>query len=363
MATNDTLWTLEPHTVGKHLVLKAYFQAWLPVMSKFNEKLSIIDGFAGPGEYEGGDLGSPQILLDTHLKHFYQAKMSCHTRYYFLEKNERRHAHLRKILDEKYATLPQNISVDHARDDFANRLSGIINEIKGKSRELGPCFAMVDPFGVSDTPMSAIKQLLQHPKSEVYISVMYEHINRFKGSDEFEPHLDALFGCEQWREAKDIVDKIQRRTFLSDLYKHQLKLAGAKQVLHFELYNGNRHIYTIFFATQHFKGSDKMKSAIWKVVPDGSFKFRGGMQNAELDLRVMDYSTLHKALYDFFGSQFVTIEQVMAYIGSDATDFPTDRIKTAYLKPFEKRGLIKADPNSRKTNLTYPNGVRLQFVM
>ena len=54
MATTNTLWKLDEHTIGKHMVLKAYMQAWLPVMGLTNEKILVVDGFAGPGEYEGG---------------------------------------------------------------------------------------------------------------------------------------------------------------------------------------------------------------------------------------------------------------------------------------------------------------------
>ena len=56
----DTLWELDPHTLGKHLVLRAYLDAWLPVMGSWQGRLLFIDGFAGPGEYEGGEEGSPR---------------------------------------------------------------------------------------------------------------------------------------------------------------------------------------------------------------------------------------------------------------------------------------------------------------
>ena len=43
-----TLWPLEPHTRGKHLVLKSYLDAWLPIMGTRNARILVIDGFAGP---------------------------------------------------------------------------------------------------------------------------------------------------------------------------------------------------------------------------------------------------------------------------------------------------------------------------
>jgi three-Cys-motif partner protein len=50
---------LEPHTRAKHEILKRYLQAWMVILSqgRFPEIL-YIDGFAGPGQYEGGEAGS-----------------------------------------------------------------------------------------------------------------------------------------------------------------------------------------------------------------------------------------------------------------------------------------------------------------
>ncbi len=50
--------------------LKRYLQAWMVILSqgKFREIL-YIDGFAGPGEYENGQVGSPIIALQNALNY------------------------------------------------------------------------------------------------------------------------------------------------------------------------------------------------------------------------------------------------------------------------------------------------------
>ena len=63
MPPRSTLWALENHTRGKHLVLKNYMDAWLPIMRKHNGRVLFIDAFAGPGEYTGREPGSPVIAL------------------------------------------------------------------------------------------------------------------------------------------------------------------------------------------------------------------------------------------------------------------------------------------------------------
>ena len=61
-APRKTIWQLEHHTRAKHEILKRYLQAWMVILSqgKFSEIL-YIDGFAGPGEYDRGEVGSPII--------------------------------------------------------------------------------------------------------------------------------------------------------------------------------------------------------------------------------------------------------------------------------------------------------------
>jgi hypothetical protein len=40
--------------------VRAYLDAWLPILSSVNSRILFIDGFAGPGEYAGSEEGSPQ---------------------------------------------------------------------------------------------------------------------------------------------------------------------------------------------------------------------------------------------------------------------------------------------------------------
>ena len=36
MSKKDVIWELEPHTTAKHAVLKAYLNAWFPILSSWN---------------------------------------------------------------------------------------------------------------------------------------------------------------------------------------------------------------------------------------------------------------------------------------------------------------------------------------
>jgi three-Cys-motif partner protein len=275
MVLKNPLWKLEPHTRGKHLVLRRYLEAWFPIMGSGNERILFIDGFAGPGEYEDGEEGSPIIAIKSFLEHRSRKMISAEVWFILIEKGEDRAAHLEGLVDNLKPLLPSNCKARVLNNSFDLTLTQVLDQLDAQAKKLAPCFVMVDPFGVSDTPMEVIKRILQNPKSEVYVSLMYEFINRFKEMPGFEQHLDRLFGTSRWRAGIGIADQEDRKRFFYNLYKHQLRLAGAKYVVHFELYQRDRLVYAIFFGTQNLKGSDRMKQAIWKVAPFGDFAFRG----------------------------------------------------------------------------------------
>src|SRR5438445_12315710 len=94
-APRQTIWELEAHTRAKHEILRRYLQAWMPILSqgRFPEML-YIDGFAGPGQYEGGEAGSPIIALDTALG--FKPALRAKVHFLFIEKDDDRAAHLRE---------------------------------------------------------------------------------------------------------------------------------------------------------------------------------------------------------------------------------------------------------------------------
>jgi three-Cys-motif partner protein len=186
---------------------------------------------------------------------------------------------------------------------FDESMTSTLEYLEEQKKRLAPAFVMVDPFGVKGTPMSVIRGILQNRRCEVYVSFMYEAINRWKKAPQFEEHLDALFGCQEWRDGRDIGDSSERKKFFYDLFEKQLRDAGAKHVIRFELYEENLFVYAIFFAAQELTGADRMKAAIWNADPSGDFRFRGTKQG-ELDLGLddPDFEPLKQTLRDRFAA-------------------------------------------------------------
>lgn len=363
MPPSTTLWKLENHTIGKHKVLQHYMDAWLPIMLKSNERVLFIDAFAGPGEYIGGEDGSPVIALEAFLNHSNLNLTTGELRFVFIEKERPRARHLEQVIDGFSSRLPARCRAEVLQGTFTNELTKALDAIDTQNKILAPSFVMVDPFGVSDTPMSLIGRILKNPKSEVYISFMYEYINRFRSSPEFSGPLDELFGCREWRDGIDEEDAEKRKAFFFGLYKNQLKASGAKYVLHFDLYEGERLKYALFFATNHPRGCDKMKQAMWNVAPFGDFRFKSGLKDQLiLGSEFVDFSLLKDGLLSEFGmNHWVAIEDVERFMSSDRTEFHTGQFKQV-LKEMEENGEIHVDDESRSRRGSFPDETRFKFV-
>ena len=362
MAPKTTTWHLDEHTKGKHFVLEHYMNAWLPIMTSRNVRVLFIDAFAGPGEYSNGEPGSPIIALQCLANHSALDRMNGNIVYLFIEQNAERANHLEETL--KNIDIPKNCDYEVINSTFDETLNKALDSLEEQRKRLAPAFVMIDPFGVKETPMQTINRILQNPKSEVYISFMYRDINRFKNHPNFESHLDNLFGCPEWRQGNQMADSKKRQEFMFDLYQEQLRKSGAKYVLHFDLYEGNRLVYAIFFGTQNLEGCDKMKQAIWKADPNGSYKFRSGQkEQLAFGVNMLDFKHLENALKEEFGiGKWVNISDIEDFVKSDKTPFHSSHLKTNTLVPMENRGEIEIYVGSRKRAKTYPKGTRLKFV-
>lgn len=321
-----------------------------------------VDAFAGPGEYEDGELGSPVIALNALAKHSSQHMMRGQIDYVFIEKDRDRFDHLNEVIarQRKKGAVPSICKINTYNDTFTNVLPKLIDSI---SSHRIPTFVMIDPFGVSGAGMENIRALMDHPSIEVYVSFMYEPMNRFKDQTDFESPLDDLFGCSDWRQGIDIPDSKERKEFFYGLYRKQLKLSGARHVLHFELYDGDKLKYALFFATQSDQGCDKMKQAMWKVAPTRGYSFRGD-KLGQLSFEPTDFhfNELERALISQFGmNKPITFESVEGFMRSDRVLFHSGHLKR-HLAAMEQESTLVVEQSPRKKRGAFPRGTILRFV-
>lgn len=354
---------LGEHTPGKHLVLRRYLDAWYTILGMSQDRILFIDGFAGPGEYAGGEPGPPIVAMRALRDHAAKARMKAEVVFLFVESDAARATNLKRLVDAESASMPSNAKVSIEQGKFDATMNTVLDGLEAKGQQLAPAFLMADPFGVSGTPLSVTQRVLRNPKSEVYISFMYEAISRWEETPEFAPHLDGLFGSPDWRAGIGISDADEKKAFYFSLYRDRLKAAGAAHVVYFELYKGGRLIYAIFFGTKHLLGCDRMKQTIWGVAPFGDYAFRGaGGDQLGLELGDPDLDRFGRQLQAAFADrEWLTIKDLVDFGRSDRTDFHSSHVKPT-LKRLESDGHLVRHPDAKAKARTYPAGTSVRFV-
>ncbi len=272
---DPVLWPLDDHTRAKHRVLRAYLDAWIPIMGQQalrmqaytvgRPRLLLVDGFAGPGRYRDGEPGSPLIMLDALASHAALSRLAeVGFIYLFIEQDPRRVERLREEVSK--LELPPNAHVTIEEGAFEDTFRAVVESVVGH-QTLVPTFAFIDPFGYSAASMSLTGRLLEFPRSEALFFLPLSFIHRFVGREGQEEALSSLFDTDRWREAIPLEGQA-RREFLLTLFEEQLQSQGrVEHVRSFELRTRDGNDYRLVFATGHRRGLEVMKQAMWSVDP------------------------------------------------------------------------------------------------
>lgn len=355
----SVLWSRDEHTECKHKVLGFYLDGWFPILGSQTHKLLFVDGFAGPGEYDGGEPGSPLIALDSVRKAKDAGRLgNVEIVFLFVERDPERADHLRQVL--KSRTDPPKTQYHVLDGDFKSTMSKILDHLDETNRRMAPSFFMIDPFGVKGNSMDLIARIVKNPRSELFVSFMYEPIRRFKKTPVWTEHLTTLFGTDEWKRVLGMGETDESKRFLHSLFSKQLKRHGSKFVVPFEIWNGGRHLYTIYFCTGHRKGCDLMKASIWRVGPRGTFELRAHADQ-RLDLFEKDTEPLCRQLKAKFGSHWVPTESVDDFVMGDETPFHKGHLRGKTLVKMLRDGRLEKDPSDVR-GFPARKGVRVRFL-
>lgn len=358
---SETLWEIEPHTKAKHEILRRYLGAWFPILGSKIPRIVYIDGFCGPGRYLGGEDGSPIIALKEALKQPVLA--TSEVNFLFIDERADRIGHLESELS--LLNIPSNFHVNSIVNEFDSTLTGILNDLQAEGHQLAPTFAFIDPFGFMGAPFSLVKRLLGNQRTEVFINIMIEFVNRFAEhpTDAVQQHIKGLLGASD-TEINEVVNSQDRKLAFRQLYQEKLR-KHAKFVRFFEMYDDkNNLIYYLFFASNHPLGHKKMKEAFWKVDSQSGFKFSDRTDPNQPVLFELDPSKdLAKELKSIFLGTTQRSENVISFVEN----------QTAYIETHAKKALnhleigeeisvepIKSDGAKRKKG-TFPYGVIIHF--
>lgn len=365
MATpKSTVWKIERHTQAKHEILRRYLGAWFGILGQKIPRIVYIDGFCGPGEYEGGEPGSPIIALQQASPH---ATKLPNTEFVFIfidERKDRIENLESKIRSEKH---PKNMLIFPVHGTFEEEMFKLFSYLSDKGISLAPTFVFIDPFGFSGIPFDIVANFLSNPKTEIFINVMVDSINRFLGhpNSAITNHIIRTFGTS---EVTNILsssgDQFQA---LRCLYQEQL-LKHAKFVRYFEMRDQhNQPIYYLFFASSHRLGHLKMKEAFWKVDPQTGYLFSDATDPNQLILfRDAPIVELADLLAKKFCGQKVTTDEIIHNFVEDETSYTASHARKAlrFLESKQKIKVypLKIDGSPRKQN-SFPDGVYVEFLV
>lgn len=361
--TNATSWSIEAHTKAKHDILQRYLSAWFPIFGQTGTPMVYIDGFSGPGQYSGGEEGSPLLALRVAQ----QARMPSapSVAFWFIEKRKSRFDQLAASIPPK-EQLPPNFTVYLRHGAFEDVSDEIDKEVCAASHPPA-IFAFIDPFGFSGIKMSVIHRYLRYQQSEVLINVMQSRINRWIGHPKstIRDHIVEVFGSTEVLDVPSATNGSNDRVrVLREIYQRALA-SHAKFIRPFAMHGRDgRLIYDLVFAGNHPKGFIRMKEAMWKVDDSGSFSFSGATAQ---QMRLFDddpTAAIVEALVEkFAGRARVDASEVENWVAEDT--WYLDRHKTAALKQAEEDRLInvhahKCDGTPRRAR-TFPKGTLIDF--
>jgi three-Cys-motif partner protein len=347
--TEPVLWVRESHTAAKHRVLRAYLDAWIPVIafqalrmrgySGQAPRLLLVDGFAGPGVYADAELSHKAFDRLSAVKFFFL----------FVEQDLRRVEHLRFQV-AALGDLPGNVSVQIEHGDFESTFGALVDGVTERGKILVPTFAFIDPFGYSSASMSLAGRLAGFPRCEALYFLPLSFVHRFVGREGQEAALTSLFGSQEWRGAIELSGK-ERRAFLLALFERQLASgANVEHVRSFQLRTEDGNDYRLVFALGHLKGLEIAKDAMWAVDPVGGTSFSATTESGQEVLftpaELLDTAPLLAELRAKFSGEWFTIEQAKRCTLLD-TPYRVGQLRRDTLAPAEREGTIEVQRPGR----------------
>jgi len=268
-------WPLEPATEAKHRLYKRYLDAWFPIFLQqaWVERVTYVDAFAGPGEYQGGEDGSPVLALDRLLNHESRARMNLsrdRVTLIFIEGDAARCRHLSELLVSRFGPLdqlPVTVIVKHGRAE-----ADTIPLLTHVGAWGSPILAVFDSWGNVGVPWGHLRDIAANRSSEVIVTF---GPNWFSRREAEEPQkLDDVFGGSQyWTPSDKALESKERWRFWLETYRSAVIRAGFNYCIPFEVVPQTGQPLELVFGTGHESGVSAFKDAMWNVDQSDGMRF------------------------------------------------------------------------------------------
>ena len=368
---SSTLPPIQPHTKAKHHILEYHLKEWFPILGRVHGSLRYIDGFAGPGEYEGGEPGSPIISLQTVKRHQIFEKFSREGKtieFLFVEKNAEHYRHLQRKIDE--GSWPRAFKVEVKHGEFESALTHLLDEAANGNQQMPPMLLFVDPFGPAGFPMELLERLASFERVDVLINLNHlEFVQWILPDPSKHVTADKLYGGRRWRPVLDL-DGRPRAMFLVDEYEKALREIGWRGTS-FEMVNTqNQTAYHLVFGTGSYKGMEAIKRAMRNASQTGEFRYTDRIDSAQpvlLGLEMAnEYSTeIGEFLFQKYEGQEVALDRLIEdEVNWHRWWLPPDlREGLKNLEYGDNPGIVNVRNRDGRTRRrgTYPEGCHIEF--
>lgn len=287
---------LEPHSLAKHTILRRYVEEYVRILTQNGQipqlRLSIVDGFAGGGEYVIKDSteihdGSPLILINAvnaakaRLAVGRKKPIDIDTSFVFVEKKQSNFRYLEDALRRRVdkETLTKTRVIHGAFDAYLDEIIGNIKSTPG--RKARPIF-ILDQYGYSDVPVDMIARIMRElPNAEVFLTLAYGWIGayakgpeaqalRIKNSLNISPHLnDFADGKRDIDEITELPpnDRVATLRYIQQLlHEGFAKQSGARCYTPFFITSkGSNRSYWFLHLANSARANDVVKSLHWTV--------------------------------------------------------------------------------------------------
>jgi three-Cys-motif partner protein len=335
-------WIYSEHARAKHGILRGYLGAWFSILGQGRgiDRLIILDGFAGKGQYRDGEPGSPKIIFDRAVEvveagHAKKVVIGC------VEKDRQNFEELSALCE----TLkhPQ-VTIAARHKTFAEAASDLAKWAE-KRRKPTPIFVTADPYGFRGVPLKVIKKLLALKRTEVLVTFMARDMSRFLNEPNVESPLRDFFGGDAWRECAEL-GLNKRPPCLLLQYQKVVRPDIATWATPFRVYEDERKtvLYYLVHLTNNDLGMRKMKRAMIKQSGDMTFWPVTVRPPNQLAIELAEPSplpTLQKHLMKKYAGRTMTFLEVMN------DDYPDG----LWLEP-DYRTAIKAMAQAKEPSVT-----------
>jgi hypothetical protein len=122
--------------------------------------------------------------------------------------------------------------------------------------------------------VTLLKEIMRHRECEAFSYLNCQRMNHFLSDHTKWAGITDAYGDESWKPALNMSGDT-RQEFLINAYKDAIrKNAGVKFVWSFAMFNQNAQlIHWLIFSTNHLRGLEEMKRAMWKADKAGEYRF------------------------------------------------------------------------------------------